>query len=345
MDSASDFSRNGYCILPAVFSPDEVARMREDADFILQLILNSSIANERQSRRLDIRRRGNGGIVVRKIQPVLDLAPAIAEFANDDRLLGPLAELMADEPVLFEEKLNYKQPIPKAVATAPEMSLFQTPADDDRFPVHNDYAYYKYNNYPAEVISTALAIDDCRADNGPMLVFPGTHTHHVEHLRVRNGLEVPEGTVNGAEAVPVVAFFHSRLIHTSAIFPSRRCPLMSGRMCSFLCFPAQMPKQARTNQNAAHRAILPQPPDPHLRPQPHQRSPPPAHLQPLPQGRRHPLRHPQRPEPPARIPLGMALPTHEERRLPRRVRSKRPLFLPRRRCPLMTLKPPTASKS
>ena len=134
MDSASDFSRDGYCVLPAAFSPDEVALMREDADFILRLILNSSIANERQSRRLDIRRRGSGGIVVRKIQPVLDLAPAFAEFARDDRLLGPLAELMADEPVLFEEKLNYKQPLPDAIA--PQMSLFQTPADDDRFPVH-----------------------------------------------------------------------------------------------------------------------------------------------------------------------------------------------------------------
>ena len=253
MDSASDFSRNGYCILPAVFSPDEVARMREDADFILQLILNSSIANERQSRRLDIRRRGNGGIVVRKIQPVLDLAPAFAEFASDDRLLGPLAELMADEPVLFEEKLNYKQPIPKALATAPEMSLFQTPADDDRFPVHNDYAYYKYNDYPAEVISTALVIDDCRADNGPMLVFPGTHTRHVEHLRVRNGLEVPEGTVNGAEAVPVVAsagavvFFHSRLIHTSGPNPTSA----PRRLLIFSHFPkaAAIPFDIRNGPN------------------------------------------------------------------------------------------------
>ncbi len=226
MDSASNFGRDGYRILPAVFNADEVALMREDAEFILHLILNSSIANERQSRRLDIRRRVSGGIVVRKIQPVLDLAPAFAEFARDDRLLGPLAELMADEPVLFEEKLNYKQPLPDAIATAPEMERFQTPADDDRFPVHNDYAYYKYNDYPPEVISTAIAIDDCRTDNGPMLVFPGTHVRHVEHLRVRNGLEVPDGTLNRADAVAAVApagsivFFHSRLIHTSGPNPT-----------------------------------------------------------------------------------------------------------------------------
>lgn len=221
MNPAPDFARDGYCIVPAALTADEVALMREDANFILHLILNSSVANERQSRRLDIRKRQNGGIVVRKIQPVLDLAPTFAELASDDRLLGPLAELMEDEPVLFEEKLNYKQPLPDAIAATPELARFQTPADDDRFPIHNDYAYYKFNDYPAEVICTAVAIDDCHEGNGPMLVFPGTHTQHVEHLRVRNGLEVPEGTVNRTNAVPIVApagsliFFHSRLIHTS----------------------------------------------------------------------------------------------------------------------------------
>ena len=253
MNSAPDFARDGYCILPAAFTPDEVALMREDADFILHLILNSSVANERQSRRLDIRKRKAGGIVVRKIQPVLDLAPAIAQLASDDRLLGPLTEFMADEPVLFEEKLNYKQPLPEPVATAPEMHRFQTPADDDRFPIHNDYAYYKHNDYPPEVISTAIAIDDCREGNGPMLVFPGTHTQHVEHLRVRNGLEVPEGTVNRTEAKPIVApagsliFFHSRLIHTSNPNPTNA----PRRLLIFSHFPksAAIPFDIRNGPN------------------------------------------------------------------------------------------------
>ena len=190
---------------------------------------------------------------MRKIQPVLDLAPAFAEFAQDDRVMGPLAELMADEPVLFEEKLNYKQPLADAIANAPQMGLFKTPADDDRFPVHNDYAYYKYNDYPPEVVSTAIAIDDCRADNGPMLVFPGTHTGHVEHLRVRNGLEVPEGTVNHTDAVPVVApagsimFFHSRLIHTSGPNPTST----PRRLLIFSHFPkaAAIPFDIRNGPN------------------------------------------------------------------------------------------------
>ena len=114
----------------------------------------------------------------------------------------------------MEEKLNYKQPVP-------EMDLFDVPADDDRFPIHNDWAYYQVNGYPKEIVSSAITIDDCHEGNGPIRVFPGTHRRHVEHLRVRNGLEVPPGTVDPGTAVSVLApagsvlLFHSCLIHTS----------------------------------------------------------------------------------------------------------------------------------
>ena len=211
------FERDGYVVMPGVFDAGEVDALRRDADFILELIINSSLANARQSRRLDIRRQADGTMVVRKIQPIIDLALALAEASGDDRLLKPMAALMGDEPVLMEEKLNYKQPVP----ALNDAELFRTPADDDRFPVHNDYAYYRYNDYPKEIISSALTIDACNEANGTIQVFPGSHREHVEHLRVRNGLEVPPGTVEGADAVPIVApagsvmFFHSCLIHTS----------------------------------------------------------------------------------------------------------------------------------
>ena len=208
------FERDGYLILPGIFDADEVAAMRKDADFILELIVNSSLANARQSRRLDIRRKPDGTMIVRKIQPIVDLGLDLARFSRDDRLLGPMAELMGDEPVLMEEKLNYKQPVPS-------MEAFRVPPDDDRFPIHNDWAYYRVNGYPQEIVSSALTMDDCHEGNGPIRVFPGTHKRHVDHLRVRNGLEVPPGTVDLGQSVSVLApagsvmLFHSCLIHTS----------------------------------------------------------------------------------------------------------------------------------
>ncbi len=216
--AAAALARDGYVVLPGVFSADEVAAMRADADFILELVLNSSLANQRQSRRLDIRRQRNGTVVVRKIQPIADLGLALAEIATDRRLVGPMAAFMDDEPLLLEEKLNYKQPLPEL----PQASFFRTPVDDDRFPIHNDWAYFKYNGYPRTTVSSAVAIDDVHEGNGPILVFPGSHRRHTEHLSVRNGLEVPPGTVAMHDAVPVIApagavmLFHSCLVHTSS---------------------------------------------------------------------------------------------------------------------------------
>ncbi len=207
--------KNGYLVMREVFTPDEVKRMQIEADFILELIINSSLCNQRQSRRLDIRKRQNGDMIVRKIQPINDLSLQLSQIAQDARLLEPMRMLMADEPVLMEEKLNYKQPIQP-------IDMFRVPLDDDRFPVHNDWAYYMYNGYPDDIISSAITIDDCHADNGTIQVFPGTHQAHIDHSRVRNGLEVPEESIDLSAAQHLkapagsVMFFHAKLVHTSA---------------------------------------------------------------------------------------------------------------------------------
>ena len=209
-----DWHENGYLVLPLAFDASEVSNMRKEADFILELIINSSLCNERQSRRLDIRKRANGGLVVRKIQPINDLSLTLARVSSDDRLIGALRQLMDDEPVLMEEKLNYKQPIR-------EIGDFRVPLDDDRFPVHNDWAYYLYNGYPDSIISSAVTVDDCTEENGSIAVFPGTHHEHIDHIRVRNGLEVENGTVDHQSKVIVevpagsIVLFHAKLVHTS----------------------------------------------------------------------------------------------------------------------------------
>lgn len=53
-DQLDQFEEEGYLILPGVFDAGEVRQMQEEADFILELIVNSSICNGRRSGRLDI---------------------------------------------------------------------------------------------------------------------------------------------------------------------------------------------------------------------------------------------------------------------------------------------------
>ena len=227
------FQRDGYLVMPSVFDSDEVRSMAVEADFILELVINSTLCNDRQSGRLDIRRSASNRMIVRKIQPIIDLSLVLAKFSDDPRLIEPIEQFMGDTPVLMEEKLNYKQPVSVEYD-------FRVPREDDGVPIHNDGAYYIVNGYPPAVISSALSIDDSLRDNGPIQVFPGSHLKHVEHVRVGMGLGVPVGTVRMDDAVPILApagsvmFFHSRLIHTSTPTTTNR----SRRMLIYSHYPA-----------------------------------------------------------------------------------------------------------
>jgi len=192
-----------------------VQRMRKEADEILELILNSSNSLERQSGRLDLV-RNEAGFLVRKIQPINDLSLYLSQISADSRLLDPMRALMNEEPILMEEKLNYKQPLPGL-----SFGFETKPRGTDRFPVHNDWAYYRAQNYPQGIISSAITLDDCPAEAGPIHIWPGTHKSHLEHESVDIGLQVQPGLVDfeGGEDLLLpagsVAFFSSLLVHNS----------------------------------------------------------------------------------------------------------------------------------
>ena len=209
------FQEHGYAAMERVFSDDEVRRMRKEADEILELILNSSNSLERQSGRLDLV-RNEAGFLVRKIQPINDLSLYLSQISADSRLLDPMRALMNEEPILMEEKLNYKQPLPSL-----SFGFETKPRDTDRFPVHNDWAYYRAQNYPQGIISSAITLDDCPAESGPIRIWPGTHKSHLEHESIDIGLQVQPGLVDfeGGEDLLLpagsVAFFSSLLVHNS----------------------------------------------------------------------------------------------------------------------------------
>ena len=209
------FQEHGYVAMERVFSEEEVQRMRKEADEILELILNSSNSLERQSGRLDLV-RNEAGFLVRKIQPINDLSLYLSQISADSRLLDPMRTLMNEEPILMEEKLNYKQPLPGL-----SFGFETKPRDTDRFPVHNDWAYYRAQNYPQGIISSAITLDDCPAESGPIRIWPGTHKSHLEHESVDIGLQVQPGLVDfeGGEDLLLpagsVAFFSSLLVHNS----------------------------------------------------------------------------------------------------------------------------------
>ena len=208
------FAKCGYVVLPAAFDGAEVARMRSEADRILELVINSSLALGRTSGRLDLAQDEAGRQVVRKIQPINDLSLYLSQVAADERLVGPMRQLMDDEPVLMEEKLNYKEPLPQAVAG------LQAARADTHFPVHSDWAHYQFQNYPQSVISSAVSMDDCTPESGPLRVWPGSHVSHLEHergsdLQVRPDLIDYQGGEDILAPAGSVMLFHVLLVHNS----------------------------------------------------------------------------------------------------------------------------------
>ena len=212
----AQFAEQGYLVLPEAFDATEVARMRAEADRILELVINSSLALGRTSGRLDLAQDESGRQMVRKIQPINDLSLYLSQVAADERLLGPMRQLMGDEPVLMEEKLNYKQPLP-----APLPGLSPSRADT-HFPVHSDWAHYKTQNYPQSIISSAVSMDDCTPESGPLRVWPGSHATHLEHERGEDGdihvrpdlIDLQGGQELLAPAGSVM-LFHVLLVHSS----------------------------------------------------------------------------------------------------------------------------------
>ena len=210
------FHDRGYLVLREVFDESELDAMRAEADRIIELLVNSSLANDRQSGRLTVSETDSGEQQIRKVQPVNDLSRVIAEISEDERFLVPMRTLMGDNPVLMEEKLNYKQPLPEPV---PELEAAH---DSSGWPIHNDWAYYRQDAYPRSIIWSAVCLDDCTPENGPIHVWPGSHVRHLPHEEVESGLlEIPPDEINhkGGENLCVpegsVLMMHSLLVHNS----------------------------------------------------------------------------------------------------------------------------------
>lgn len=221
---ADEFRELGYVVLPGVFADAELTAVREEAQRILDFVLDTSLAARRRNPRLDCVVRDDGTVVVRKVQPVNDLSELIASISSDPRLIGPMTQLMGDTPVLMEEKLNYKQ----VVSRPGDDFSFITRPFPVGFPLHHDWGYYRQQGYPENTISSAVALDDC-AGRGPLRVIPGSHLIDaaMKNPDPSSGDgEVVEGFMVDVERTPInapagsVMLFHAKLLHDSEPNPS-----------------------------------------------------------------------------------------------------------------------------
>jgi ectoine hydroxylase-related dioxygenase (phytanoyl-CoA dioxygenase family) len=215
-DHVEQFREDGYVFLPGFFDADRVAEFRDEVDRILELLVNASIANDRQSTRLNVTENAQGTQTVRQVNPAIDLSRLFKSVAVEE-LPELLAPLMDDDPVSIDPtaQLNYKQPLPEPV------DAIEASRGSDQYSVHSDWAYYE-GTYPPGIVTSIVFLDENREDSGPLEVWPGTHTERYEHEHIEGlGRQVPDDVLDHDAGEKVTGpagsllMFDCRLIHSS----------------------------------------------------------------------------------------------------------------------------------
>jgi hypothetical protein len=216
----------GYLLFEGLFGEEELEEYRREADRVLDMVLGSSLLLQRRNPRLDLRLLGGSEAMVRKIQPINDLSPIFAGLSSDERVLGRLRAVMGDEPLLMEEKLNYKQRVRLSRLDAHYLEQRRPDGAAGEFLLHHDWGYYRANSYPDTTLSSAIALDDTTG-RGPLRVLPRSHLLEVPLADPESPSGVVrEDAVNSSGLVTLnmsagsVLIFHSRLLHDSEPNPT-----------------------------------------------------------------------------------------------------------------------------
>jgi len=127
---------------------------------------------------------------------------------RDPGVIAPLQQLIGPNIRLFGSKLNMKS------------AGYGAPVE-----WHQDWAFYPHTN--DDVLAAGIFLDDVDAENGPLMVLPGTHTgpilsHHSDGFFI-GGIEDAAHKVDLSKAVPIhgragsMSVHHVRAIHGSSL--------------------------------------------------------------------------------------------------------------------------------
>lgn len=150
---------------------------------------------------------------IRRIKRPDRLSDPIARLMRSDAILAPVRDLIGPDLRLHTTKLNMKSP---GYGAAVEW--------------HQDWAFYPHTN--DDVLAVGVLLDDMGPENGPLMVFPGSHRgpihdHHAHGVFV-GAMDPTRDGYDMADAVPLqgpagsVTIHHGRIVHGSATNRSDR---------------------------------------------------------------------------------------------------------------------------
>ena len=150
---------------------------------------------------------------LRRIKLPHTISDVVRELMYSDHILAPARDLVGPNLRLHTTKLNMKS---AGYGAAVEW--------------HQDYAFYPHTN--DDILAIGVILDDMESENGPLMVYPGSHKgpvydHHVDGVFA--GAFVPEAVgLNPKDAVELkgpagsISIHHGRIVHGSALNTSNR---------------------------------------------------------------------------------------------------------------------------
>jgi len=144
---------------------------------------------------------------VRRIKLPHTISDVVRELMVTDHVLAPVRDLIGPNVRLHTTKLNMKSASHGAA-----------------IEWHQDFAFYPHTN--DDVLAVGVIVDDMGHENGPLMVFPGSHKgpihdHHVDGV-FAGAMDLAAAGFAMADAVALtgpagsISIHHGRLVHGSA---------------------------------------------------------------------------------------------------------------------------------
>jgi ectoine hydroxylase-related dioxygenase (phytanoyl-CoA dioxygenase family) len=198
------YRRDGFIVLPDILSPAEVEALRRTTDTFVHnartVAANDEIYDLEESHSQSEPR-------VRRIKAPQLHDPEYARAARHPKIVEVLQDLWGT--VRFDTgKLNMKS------------AGYGAPVE-----WHQDWAFYPHTN--DDLAAVGIMLDDCKVENGPMMVIPGSHKgpiydHHGPDGRFCGAIDPNRCDLDFSRAAPClgktgsITVHHVRAVHGSA---------------------------------------------------------------------------------------------------------------------------------
>ncbi len=199
------YHENGYVVLESHLPQDVIQNIRSEVARIEASAVNLTESNDK----LDLEdSHSPGDPRVRRIKLPHTQSDIFKNLMFSDRILAPVRDLIGPDLRLHTSKLNMKS---AGYGAAIEW--------------HQDFAFYPHTNDDA--VAVAVMIDDMGDENGPLMVFPGSHKgpvfdHHSDGV-FSGGVNLQKTGLNPDRAVALmgpsgsISIHHGRILHGSSL--------------------------------------------------------------------------------------------------------------------------------